>query len=124
MECPRCDDTTLAEAKVDEVVVDHCDTCGGIWLDFAQLERVLSRESKALRHLRARREIEPQRHDETLVCPRCHGILIRLRTSPEQVVYYTCLTCYGRWLDGSELRQIVGRTFLSKFTKLFEQLLR
>jgi uncharacterized protein len=34
----------LAEIKQDEVVIDRCDTCGGIWLDAGELELLTRRE--------------------------------------------------------------------------------
>jgi Zn-finger nucleic acid-binding protein len=122
MECPRCDGTTLTEAKIDDVVVDHCAKCSGMWLDFAQLERVLSRESRALRNLLPETPPGPQPHDRLLMCPRCRGSLIKMRAMPDTVTYYSCMTCYGRWVDGSEIFAIVGRPLARKFEMLFQKL--
>ena len=44
MQCPRCDGT-LAESKFEEVVIDTCDKCGGIWLDSGELEQLMKRDS-------------------------------------------------------------------------------
>lgn len=121
MDCPR-DGASLAEAKIDDVVVDHCPDCSGMWLDFAQLERVLSRESRALRHLLPEETPPAQPHDKLLMCPRCHGNLIKMRAMPDTVTYYSCMTCYGRWVDGSEIYSIVGRPLARKFEMLFKKL--
>ena len=43
MKCPRCDGT-LNESKVEEVSVDVCDKCGGVWLDSGELEQLTKRE--------------------------------------------------------------------------------
>jgi len=37
MSCPRCDGS-LEETKVDEVLIDTCNKCGGVWLDSGELE--------------------------------------------------------------------------------------
>jgi hypothetical protein len=37
MRCPRCDGD-LKESKVDQVSIDTCEKCGGIWLDSGELE--------------------------------------------------------------------------------------
>ncbi|MBC7929630.1 MAG: zf-TFIIB domain-containing protein [Rubrivivax sp.] len=34
----------LAEVRQDEVVIDRCDTCGGVWLDAGELELLTERE--------------------------------------------------------------------------------
>src|SRR5262245_13758998 len=44
MKCPRCDGT-LNESKVEEVSIDTCDKCGGVWLDSGELEQLTRRES-------------------------------------------------------------------------------
>jgi len=44
MQCPRCDGQ-LAEHKFEEVMIDRCDKCGGIWLDSGELEQLLKRDT-------------------------------------------------------------------------------
>jgi uncharacterized C2H2 Zn-finger protein len=44
MQCPRCDGV-LKESAFEEVQVDACDKCGGVWLDSSELERLTKRES-------------------------------------------------------------------------------
>ena len=43
MRCPRCDGN-LKESKVDEVSIDTCEKCGGVWLDSGELEQLTKRE--------------------------------------------------------------------------------
>ena len=44
MRCPRCDGN-LQESKVDEVSIDTCEKCGGVWLDSGELEQLTKHES-------------------------------------------------------------------------------
>lgn len=44
MKCPRCDGSLL-ESKVEEVTIDQCDKCGGIWLDSGELEQLTRKDS-------------------------------------------------------------------------------
>jgi Zn-finger nucleic acid-binding protein len=44
MQCPRCDGKLL-ENKFEEVVIDTCEKCGGVWLDSGELEQLTKRES-------------------------------------------------------------------------------
>ena len=122
MICPRCK-TELREVWLDDVVLDRCERGGGIWFDFAELERVLSRETHALRKLLPKKECQGDMRAEVLPCPRCGDTLIRMRAAVEGMTFYTCLTCYGRWLDGSELKRIIGSPLAVKFEKLFQELL-
>ncbi len=43
MRCPRCDGN-LQETKVEDVSIDTCDKCGGVWLDSGELEQLTKRE--------------------------------------------------------------------------------
>jgi uncharacterized protein with PIN domain len=43
MRCPRCEGS-LTESKFEEVLIDTCDKCGGVWLDSGELEQVTRKE--------------------------------------------------------------------------------
>ena len=44
MKCPRCDGT-LKESDFEEVMIDTCEKCGGVWLDSGELEQLTTKES-------------------------------------------------------------------------------
>lgn len=44
MRCPRCDGT-LKERNFENVSIDTCEKCGGVWLDSGELEQLTKRES-------------------------------------------------------------------------------
>jgi uncharacterized protein with PIN domain len=43
MKCPRCDGS-LSETRFEEVAIDTCDKCGGVWLDSGELEQLTRKE--------------------------------------------------------------------------------
>ena len=43
MKCPRCDGG-LHESKFEEVSIDTCDKCGGVWLDSGELQQLTQKE--------------------------------------------------------------------------------
>ena len=52
MNCPRCVGK-LHEDTYDEVSINRCDNCGGIWLDAGELEQIINQESSTNRWLHA-----------------------------------------------------------------------
>jgi Zn-finger nucleic acid-binding protein len=44
MKCPRCDGA-LTESKFEEVLIDTCDKCGGVWLDSGELEQLTKKDT-------------------------------------------------------------------------------
>ena len=45
MRCPRCDGN-LKESEFEEMLIDTCDKCGGVWLDSGELLKI-SKKRKA-----------------------------------------------------------------------------
>jgi uncharacterized protein len=45
MKCPRCVGT-LKESKFEEILIDTCDKCGGVWLDSGELEQLTAKEQE------------------------------------------------------------------------------
>jgi hypothetical protein len=45
MKCPRCDGS-LKESRIEEVAIDTCDNCGGVWLDSGELEQLTKKDTR------------------------------------------------------------------------------
>jgi Zn-finger nucleic acid-binding protein len=43
LQCPRCEGR-LMEITFEQIQVDRCDKCGGVWLDAGELESLTKRE--------------------------------------------------------------------------------
>jgi len=41
--CPKCDGT-LSEITFDDVQIDRCNKCNGVWLDSGELERLIAKD--------------------------------------------------------------------------------
>ena len=52
MNCPRCTGKLHAE-NYNEVQLDRCDTCGGVWVDAGELQEILTQDSPASRWFHA-----------------------------------------------------------------------
>lgn len=46
MICPRCN-SELIEAVKHGVVIDHCHSCGGMWLDKGEMAKIISQIKQA-----------------------------------------------------------------------------
>ena len=44
MRCPRCEGS-LNETKLDDISIDVCDKCGGVWLDVGELAQITQKGS-------------------------------------------------------------------------------
>lgn len=44
MKCPTCPDVTLLISHRDDVEIDYCPQCRGVWLDRGELDKLIRRE--------------------------------------------------------------------------------
>ena len=45
MQCPRCDGKLL-EADYEDIKIDVCDTCHGVWFDAGELAQVIDKDKQ------------------------------------------------------------------------------
>ncbi len=126
LDCPRCKEVKLDEIEIDDVIVDRCPCCAGIWFDNAEIGQILGRLSE----LRKLDSIVPPNEaiEESMSCPRCSDVALRRLVLDEtdarrEHVVHRCVSCVGTWLDRGELREEedprLAETVKSYFSKVF-----
>ena len=106
MKCPKCQTATLAEFKVEEVAVDRCSSCDGIWFDALELSQLLSEDAKNVASL-SRDGSQAQLEGKKGICPRDESELLRVYSSVDHsVILDACADCRGMWLDGGEFKKL------------------
>lgn len=114
--CPDCEIflETIMIDKSEELYVEKCKHCHGIFLDFGELEALMEREivKSEKRDLKRLTEIvnNPLVREEKVKykkCPECRKMMSRLNYQQRSgVIMDRCSSC-GYWLDAGELRQIM-----------------
>ncbi len=102
MKCPKCKDFQLKEKKLkgQDVYIDQCPCCKGIWFDGKELETVLNvPEIKIKVHSNAQEQ-------QGASCPRCDLPLYAFCYPLTMVVIDMCKKCEGIWLDDKEFKEI------------------
>ena len=119
MDCIKCDGE-LVKAIIDEVEVDKCDKCSGIWFDFGELKKILDGSNiDKLRNVIDNNKGHDSRQGK---CPRCggEGSMVQVTSMENKSVHIdTCSVCYGQWLDGGEIETLKGEGISGKLKGLF-----
>jgi Zn-finger nucleic acid-binding protein len=105
--CVKCT-SVLDKARVGDVEVDLCPSCGGLWLDHGEIERIGRGQTAEMEKLRSALQgaEQPDPASETVTnCPACPGALKEVVLGPVHVDY--CTKCHGVFLDKGELDQAV-----------------
>jgi Zn-finger nucleic acid-binding protein len=110
MKCPACFNE-LTQMQVGTLVVDVCHgSCGGIWFDAFELQRVDEEDEAGGEPL-----LHIERHPNVKVdavrkrdCPRCPDVKLHRHffSAKRRVEVDQCPNCGGYWLDAGELAQI------------------
>ncbi|HWE30305.1 MAG TPA: zf-TFIIB domain-containing protein [Polyangia bacterium] len=105
--CVKCT-SVLDKARVGDVEVDLCPSCGGLWLDHGEIERLGHGKPEDLGRLRTAlagtASPEPVSEASTS-CPACAGQLLEVELGPVHIEH--CNKCYGIFLDKGELDEAV-----------------
>jgi Zn-finger nucleic acid-binding protein len=119
MNCPKCN-APMEEVSFESITVDRCTSCKGIWFD--------ANEHKLLKDKRGAEALDigdvnvGKRMDKitNILCPRCHGPMIRMVDVDQQHIdYEACTTCYGVFLDAGEFRDFKDFTVSEYLRGLF-----
>jgi hypothetical protein len=107
MKCVKCDGT-LRRVDVEDVELDQCEACSGIWFDSGELRRILGKRS--IERLRSMAKARKEDDEKRATCPRCkgEGKLVQVTDLSTEIHIDTCAVCGGQWLDGGELEILRG----------------
>ncbi|HOK96166.1 MAG TPA: zf-TFIIB domain-containing protein [Anaerohalosphaeraceae bacterium] len=107
MDCPICK-TAMIVLELEEVEVDYCPQCVGIWLDAGELELLLDDAHKAkelLESFKAAKSDEKKRK-----CPICRKtmekVLVGQHDSKQELID-RCPRQHGLWFDRGELQAVL-----------------
>ena len=103
MNCPRCD----GELRVENyrgVEVDRCDTCGGMWLDYGELDQL---EDTVFDKDDLKGSLRFRSFDSKLVCPKCGGRMQLFKYRAYSLELDFCEPEHGVWLDAGEEKRVL-----------------
>jgi len=118
-QCPECDvgmHALTLSAEGDQVDVDRCERCFGIFFDVGELETITRGIAKSQPHIDRDRlnqllsEEAPQsnRKKAYIPCPICKTMMNRRSYGSLSGVVIDYCRDHGIWLEGGEYRQIIN----------------
>ena len=107
MQCPRCK-SDLIVVEFDDIELDSCPECGGLWFDRGEMELLAAKCGCAVEALSSRTGSHVE--EARVKCPTCRRTMDkRLFGDGEPVIGDVCLHCGGLWLDAGELLQVLSQ---------------
>ncbi len=104
--CLKCT-SVLDKARIDEIEVDLCPSCGGIWLDHGEIEKLARKQGSEIDRLRrlltSRKGPPPVPSDITTACPACTSKMKEIGLADGKLTIDFCTRCKGVFLDRGEI---------------------
>lgn len=94
--------------EYEQVEIDHCVACGGIWLDSGELELLLEGSAGPSDRLLAGFQIGRHSGEKTSRCPICFKRMQKICGGPQDTLWVDkCRKGHGYWFDGGELERVI-----------------
>ncbi len=118
MDCPVCKDAMVV-LELQDVEVDHCFGCSGIWLDAGELELLIDDAQRSMELLESF-EIDKKCPEAKRKCPICYKKMQKVVIGKDkpQLLIDRCRKKHGLWFDGGELQDILKRAKLDSDSRI------
>jgi uncharacterized protein len=102
MNCPKCR-KPMVVLELDQVEIDYCTACKGVWLDSGELEILLGDT-----HHHPKLLPDTQSSEKKVRCPKCARKMNKIRIGqPDGILIDSCTENHGLWFDGGELEELL-----------------
>jgi Zn-finger nucleic acid-binding protein len=109
--------------ETNQVEIDHCTRCGGVWLDAEEMDLLLE-GSAGREEIRRRVSADESRDEKRHRCPICSKKMEKARVSREgsslAIRIDRCGRGDGTWLDGGELNTLVEMSSFPEAHRIHE----
>lgn len=105
MKCPRCG-TAMETVQINEVQIDRCAKCGGLWFDEFELGDLRAKKGSEKVDT-GHAEKSNLSSQVRLGCPKCNTPMLRMVDAQQPHIWYeTCDVCGGSFLDAGEFKDM------------------
>jgi len=117
LDCPVCSHSMII-LELNQVEVDYCTTCSGIWLDEGELELLLE-DSLEKSKLFESFTIDKDSREKQVKCPVCRKKMEKVVCGNEnKIILDKCRKNHGLWFNKGELEAVVEIGSLDKHNKI------
>lgn len=105
MNCPVCKNEPMIVLELQDVEIDHCYLCRGIWLDAGELELLLENDQQTRGFLQSFALVRSS-SEKKVKCPICDKKMEKIKVA-EKIIIDRCSTGHGLWFDEGELEAVL-----------------
>jgi Zn-finger nucleic acid-binding protein len=108
--------------ELEQIEVDYCTSCKGIWLDAGELELLLETAEERSRLTNLFKEADAMK-EKSHDCPICRKQMKKFEVGEQgKVLVDKCKKNHGIWFDNGELQKVVEFGSVNKENKIINLL--
>ena len=121
MNCPVCKEPMIV-LELEQVEIDYCANCKGIWLDSGELELLLESQLERKNLFESFKE-DPSNKEKSYSCPICRKRMSKVFVGEQsQVLIDKCRKDHGLWFDKGELKSVIENASKNKENEVIKLL--
>jgi Zn-finger nucleic acid-binding protein len=106
MLCPVCKESMIV-LELNEIEIDFCTGCRGIWLDAGELELMFDTEDQRQKLIDSLHE-DPDNPEQKYKCPICSRRMVKVHiVDKKEILIDKCKKDHGLWFDKGELKTVI-----------------
>ena len=110
MDCPKCD-SKMEIVSINEIKVDRCISCKGIWFDAHELSDAKKIKDSGSVDIGDSKVGKEQNQNDQINCPKCDTKMIRMVDAQQSHIWFEhCVTCSGNYFDAGEFKDLQEET--------------
>ena len=104
MNCPACKNPMII-LELNQVEIDYCTACKGIWLDNGELDLIFSNadQKEIAKSFPLKNDIDEIKRR----CPNCKKKMDKVEFENTGIIIDKCVDDHGVWFDNGELKSIL-----------------
>lgn len=104
MNCPKCN-AVMESVTFEEITVDRCTQCLGIWFDEFERERLKEMKGADIIDVGQEAQDSVLNQMKHVRCPNCQAQMIPMVDVKQPHIWYeSCPVCYGAFFDAGEFK--------------------
>jgi len=104
MNCPACKHSMVI-LELNQVEIDYCTNCKGIWLDRGELDLIFSTADK--KEIAKSFSTKTESDEVKKRCPICKKKMDKVEFENTGIILDRCTNNHGLWFDRGELKSLL-----------------
>ncbi|MDA3864493.1 MAG: zf-TFIIB domain-containing protein [Deltaproteobacteria bacterium] len=110
MKCPKCKEQKLQTNKLENIEINECPSCNGMFFEKDELRKSKDAIDPDLNWMDFsiwKHKDKFKTNSDAITCPKCQKQMVAIEYANTKIEVDFCPSCLSTWLDGGEFGKII-----------------